>query len=73
MAIFVTPEIPFKAFDDYNPGHGLDSFAETVADLRTTYHATAVRRIQTPRGFHFQVVGPRRHIRKLARLYDVDI
>jgi len=66
---YTTPEVPRNDFDDYRPGKGLDSVADTVADLKGNWLATEVTPITTPTGVKFEVTGPRRHIARLADLY----
>jgi hypothetical protein len=66
---YTTPEAPRNDFDDYRPGKGLDSVADTVAYLKGNWLATEVTPITTPTGVKFEVTGPRRHIEQLADLY----
>lgn len=68
-ATFVTPEIRFADFADWNPGHGTETVRETVQGLREEYAATRIKRITTPVGIQFAVTGPRVDIARLAALY----
>jgi hypothetical protein len=70
---FVTPEIPFRDFADYNPGHGTETVRDTVLGLRDEYAATRIRRVTTPVGIQFIVTGPRVDIARLAALYNLPL
>jgi hypothetical protein len=70
---YVTPEIPFADFADYNPGHGTETVEETVRGLRTTYAATRIKKITTPAGHQFAVTGAYVDVARLAALYGQQV
>jgi hypothetical protein len=67
---YVTPEVPFRDFADYNPGHGTETVAQTVDGFRVDFAATGVETTSGPTGLQFAVTGPDVDIARLAALYD---
>jgi hypothetical protein len=67
---FVTPEVPFRDFADYNPGHGTQTVRENVQWTRQEFAATRIKTVTTPVGHQFIVTGPIVDIARLAALYD---
>lgn len=70
---YVTPEIPFRDFADYNPGHGTQTVRENVEFLRHTYGATRIKKITTPVGIQFAVTAACVDLARLAALYGQQV
>jgi hypothetical protein len=69
MARYVTPELRRDHFDDWNPGHGLDTVTDTAIFIRDYYGISRVWLIQTPKGVQFKVSGSTQSVREFAALY----
>lgn len=66
---YTTPKLRRDHFEDWNPGHGLDTVAETAMYIRSHYGIPTVKLIQHRNTVQFRVSGKEADISAFAGLY----
>jgi hypothetical protein len=69
MATYTTPKLRCDHFDDWNPGRGLDTIAETAMYIRSHYGIPTVKLIQHRKAVQFRVSGREANVSAFADLY----